>query len=113
ATVIRERLPATLLLAVAALVLAVAGAIPLGVAAALRPHSLVDRPGVLASLAGFAVPSVVRGPVLVLVFSIGLGWLPVSGSGGPAYVVLPATTLPRRAGSVLVRLHRTCKREGL
>jgi peptide/nickel transport system permease protein len=113
ATVIRERLPATLLLAVAALVLAVAGAIPLGVAAALRPHSAVDRLARFASLAGVAIPSFVLGPLHVLVFSIGLGWLPVSGSGGPAYVVLPAATLALGMGAVLVRLTRTAMLEVL
>ena len=113
ATVIRERLPATLLLAVTALCLAIGGAIPVGVAAALRPHSAVDRLARFASLVGVAIPSFVLGPVLVLVFAIGLGWLPVSGSGGPAYVVLPAMTLALGMGAVLVRLTRAAMLEVL
>jgi peptide/nickel transport system permease protein len=107
AAVIRERLPATMGLAVAALLLAVAWAIPLGVAAALRPGSLLDRTARLASLVGVAVPSFVLGPVLVLVFAIGLGWLPVSGNASAAHVVLPATTLALGMGAVLVRLTRS------
>jgi len=107
ASVIRERLPATLLLASVALLLAVAFAVPLGVAAALRPRSLVDRAARALSLAGVAVPSFVSGPLLVLVFAIGLGWLPVSGNDGPAHVVLPAVTLALGMSGILVRLTRS------
>ena len=73
ASVIGERLPATLLLACVALFLAMAWAIPLGVAAALRPGSVLDRTARLVSLVGVAVPTFVLGPLLVLVFSIALG----------------------------------------
>jgi len=59
------------------------------------------------------LPSFVLGPLLVLVFAIGLGWLPVSGSGGPAYVVLPAATLALGMGAVLVRLTRAAMFEAL
>ena len=112
-TVIRERLPATVLLAVAALVLAVAWAVPLGAAAAHRPGSPLDRMARLVSLAGVAVPSFVLGPVLVLVFAIALGWLPVSGNAGPAHLVLPATTLALGMGGVLVRLTRSAMLDAL
>jgi peptide/nickel transport system permease protein len=113
ATVIRERFPATLLLAVCALVLAVAAAVPLGTLAALRPGSLVDHGARLVSLAGVAVPSFVLGPVLVLVFAIGLGWLPVSGNDGPSHVVLPAVTLAVGMMGVLVRLTRSAMLDAL
>jgi peptide/nickel transport system permease protein len=113
ASVIRERLPATLVLAASALLLAVAAALPLGTAAAVRPGSLVDRGARLVSLAGVAVPSFVLGPVLVLVFAIGLGWLPVSGNDGAAHVVLPATTLALGMSGVLVRLTRAAMLDAL
>jgi peptide/nickel transport system permease protein len=113
ASVIRERLPATIVLAVTALLLAVATAVPLGSAAAVRPGSLLDRGARLVSLAGVAVPSFVLGPVLVLVFAIGLGWLPVSGNDAPANVVLPATTLALGMSGVLVRLTRTAMLDAL
>jgi peptide/nickel transport system permease protein len=95
-----------MLLAAAALVLAVGWAVPLGVCAALRRGSVVDRAARLVSLVGVAVPSFVLGPVLVLVFAIGLGWLPVSGNATPAHVLLPAATLALGIGAVLVRLTR-------
>jgi peptide/nickel transport system permease protein len=60
-----------------------------------------------------AVPSFVLGPVLVLLFAIGLGWLPVSGDDGPASVVLPALTLAAGMGAVLLRLTRVAVLEAL
>jgi peptide/nickel transport system permease protein len=113
ARVIRERLPATLFLAAVAVALAVAGAIPLGVAAAARPGSFVDRTARLVSLIGVAVPSFVLGPLLVLVFAIQLGWLPVSGADGPAHVILPASTLALGMSGVLVRLTRAAMLDAL
>jgi peptide/nickel transport system permease protein len=104
--VIAERYPATLELAAAALVLAVGVAVPLGVAAAVRPGSLLDHAARLASLAGVCLPSIWLGPLLMLVFSIQLGWLPVSGRGSAAHLVLPATTLALGMAGILVRLTR-------
>jgi peptide/nickel transport system permease protein len=104
--VIAERYPATLELAAAALVLALAIAVPLGVAAAVRPGSLLDHAARLASLAGVCLPTIWLGPLLVLVFSIRLGWLPISGRGGLAHLVLPATTLALGMAGILVRLTR-------
>jgi peptide/nickel transport system permease protein len=113
ASVIRERLPATILLAASALLLAIAAALPLGTAAAARPGSLLDRGARLLSLVGVAVPSFVLGPVLVLVFAVGLGWLPVSGNDRPLNVVLPATTLALGMSGVLVRLTRAAMLDAL
>jgi peptide/nickel transport system permease protein len=106
ASVIADRYPATLALAAAALVLATGLALPLGVLAAVRPGSAFDRLARAASLAGACVPSLWLGPLLILAFAIGLGWLPVSGAGGPAHLVLPATTLALGMTGVLVRLTR-------
>ena len=104
--VITERYPATLALAGAALMLALATALPLGIAAALRPGSTIDRLARLASLAGVCLPSFWLGPLLILGFAIHLRWLPVSGRGGLAHLILPATTLGLGMAGILVRLTR-------
>lgn len=106
AQVIAERWPATLELAAAAFVTALVLALPLGILAGLRPRGAGDRAARLVSLAGTCLPSFWLGPLLVLVFSFWLGWLPVSGRGGPAHLVLPAVTLALGMAGVLVRLTR-------
>jgi ABC-type dipeptide/oligopeptide/nickel transport system permease component len=106
ARVIAARYPATLELAAAALLLALGVALPLGVAAAVRPGSALDRLARLASLAGQCLPSFWLGPLLILAFSIQLGWLPVSGRGGVPHLILPAITLGLGMASVLIRLTR-------
>lgn len=111
--VIAARWPATLELAGAAFVLAVALAIPLGALAAVREGTLVDRAARLVSLIGVCIPSVWLGPLLILVFSMELGWLPVSGRGGIAHLVLPAVTLALGMAGILVRLTRASMREAL
>jgi peptide/nickel transport system permease protein len=92
-----ERLPATFLLAFAAMLIAVVFAIPLGVLAALRPRTLLDHFCTLGSLLGMCVASNWLGLMLILIFAVGLGWFPSSGyASGPEalkYLVLPAVTL--------------------
>ena len=105
-SLIRARYPATLELACAALLVGLGLALPLGVAAAVRPGSAVDRLARLASLAGVCLPSFWLGPLLILVFSLELGWLPASGRTGLASVVLPAVTLGLGMAAILVRLTR-------
>jgi ABC-type dipeptide/oligopeptide/nickel transport system permease component len=105
-SVIASRYPATLALAAAALCFATGLAVPLGIAAALRPGTWLDRIARSASLAGVCLPSLWLGPLLILVFSILLGWLPVSGTGGPAHLVLPAATLGLGMSGVVVRQTR-------
>lgn len=105
--VIVQRYPATLQLALTALVLALVIGLPLGVAAAVRRDTAIDRTARLVSLVGTCVPAFWSGPMLVLVFSVWLGWLPVSGRGGPAHLVLPAATLALGLLGILVRLTRT------
>lgn len=106
ATVIASRYGATLELAGAAALVAVGFALPFGLLAASRPRSLVDRFARLVSLLGACLPSFWLGPLLILVFSIELGWLPVSGRAGPESVVLPALTLGLGMAGILVRLTR-------
>ncbi len=103
---IAERLPATSELAVAAVCIAVSLAIPLGVLAAVRARTRVDRAATLFALVGASVPGFWLGPMLALVFSIGFGWLPVSGRGTFAHLILPAITLSAPLAAVLMRLTR-------
>jgi peptide/nickel transport system permease protein len=105
--VIAGRYGATLELAGAAALVAIGFALPLGLLAAARPRSFVDRFARFVSLLGVCVPSFWLGPLLILVFSIQLGWLPVSGRAGIASVVLPALTLGLGMAGILVRLTRT------
>ena len=107
-TLIAERFPATLMLAVAALLVALGLALPLGVLAALRPRSLLDSASMVLALLGVSMPNFWLGPLLILVFALHLGWLPVSGQGDGsiAYLVLPAFTLGTALMAVLTRMTR-------
>jgi peptide/nickel transport system permease protein len=113
ARLVAERYPATLALALAAAVVALMVALPLGLLAARRPHGLVDRLALGASLVGAAVPNFWLGPMLIVVFAIELGWLPVSGIGGPAHFVLPAITLGISMAGILARMTRATVLEAL
>ncbi|OGQ84547.1 MAG: glutathione ABC transporter permease GsiC [Deltaproteobacteria bacterium RIFCSPLOWO2_12_FULL_60_19] len=104
---ISKRLPATLELSLAALGVAIALAFVLGIAAAARRDSWVDRLSLLFSMLGLAMPNFWLGPLLMIVFSIELGWLPVSGRGGPAHLVLPALTLGMAMAAILTRMVRS------
>lgn len=104
---ILERLPATVELALAALAVAVAIAFPLGVIAAVRKDTLWDRGAMSFSLIGMSIPNFWMGPVLILVFSLWLGWFPVSGREGTGSLVLPAITLGTALAAVLSRMVRS------
>ncbi len=101
-----ERLPATIELAVAALVVALSLAIPLGIMAALRPGSVWDRAAMGIAMLGISIPNFWMGPLLILVFSLWLGWFPVSGREGPLSLVLPALTLGSAMAAILSRMVR-------
>ena len=100
------RYPATLELALAALIVCVCIAIPAGVFSASRRGSAGDRATSVLTLLGLSVPNFALGPLLILLFSIALGWLPVSGRGGPAHLVLPAITLGTALAAILTRMVR-------
>ena len=104
--IIFERYPATLQLAFLALFVCAAIAIPAGVIAADRRGSGVDRSIGLFTLLGLAVPNFALGPLLITLFSIQLGWLPVSGRGGILNYVLPAVTLGAALAAILTRMVR-------
>lgn len=102
-----DRFPATLQLMAASLVVAIGVALPLGILSALRPDSWIDRFGVTLALIGQALPNFFLGIVLILVFSVGLGWFPSSGRGSFLHLVLPAITLGTAASAFLNRLLRS------
>ena len=106
AAAIAERMPATIELASAAMFFAVLIAVPLGVVAAVRGGTAVDHAATALALVGISVPSLWLGPILALVFAVELGWLPVSGRGTFAHLVLPAITLGAPLAAVLARMTR-------
>ncbi len=91
-----QRLPATLMLALTSITLATVVSIPLGVAAAARPGSWLDRTIVSGSLVGVSVAEFWLGLLLIVFVAAGLGLLPTSGYGTPAHIILPAITLAAR-----------------
>jgi len=103
---IAERMPATFELAFAAMFVATAIAIPLGIIAAVGAGTHVDHAATTLALLGISIPNFWLGPLLAIVFSVTLGWLPVSGRGTPAHLVLPAITLGAPLAAVLARMTR-------
>lgn len=108
-----QRLPYTLSLAGAALLITIVVAIPLGIVAAVQRGGVVDRFVIMLAAVGQSVPSFVVGPLLILVFAVGLRWFPVAGAGAPLAIVLPAVTLALFPLSRVVRLVRTSMLEVL
>ncbi|AOJ84005.1 ABC transporter permease [Burkholderia sp. MSMB617WGS] len=106
ADLIAERLPITLKLGGVALALAVAVAIPLGVVAALYRDTWIDRAALLVAVIGQAMPSFWFGLTLILVFAVGLKWLPVAGNDDWRHFVLPAVALGYYATPAMMRLTR-------
>src|SRR5262245_21861456 len=104
--IILSRYPATLQLATLSLLFGALLAIPAGVLAAIRPGGWLDRTLTSATLLGISLPSFVSGPIAIIVFSIVLGWLPVSGRAGHAHFVLPAVTLGASLAAILTRMVR-------
>ncbi len=82
-TLVRERFPATLLLSGTAIVLAIVTAVPLGVISAIKRYSAIDYAATIIAFLGFSVPGFWLGIMLIIVFSVRLGWLPSSGMVSP------------------------------
>ncbi|HHV93039.1 MAG TPA: ABC transporter permease [Firmicutes bacterium] len=120
-TAILERMPATIQLALAALVISTAVAIPLGVISAVRQYSWIDHLCLVGSLIGISMPSYWLGLLLMLVFSLKLRWLPLSGIGylynglGDVlrHLVMPACTLGFGMAALLARVTRSSMLEVL
>jgi peptide/nickel transport system permease protein len=112
-TMIAERMPATFELAAAAMLFAIAVAIPLGMAAAVRRGTGVDHGAMTLALLGISIPNFWLGPLLAIVFAVELGWLPVSGRGTLAHLVLPAISLGAALAAILARMTRATLLEEL
>ncbi len=102
-----ERIPATIELALASLLIAIMIAFPLGLIAAVKKNTLWDSSAMTVSLLGVSIPNFVLGPLLILVFSVQLGWFPVSGRDGAASLILPAITLGSAFAAILSRMLRS------
>ncbi len=102
-----ERFPATLELAGAGLLVAILLALPLGSIAALRKDTVYDNGAMVFSLLGVSIPNFWLGPMLILLFSLTLGWFPVSGREGGLSLVLPAITLGTALAAILGRMIRS------
>jgi peptide/nickel transport system permease protein len=104
---ILRRLPATLELTLAAMGIALMISLPLGIVAAVKRHTWMDHTSLLFSLLGLSMPNFWLGPLLIIVFSIDLGWFPVSGRGGLGHLILPSITLGTAMAAVLTRITRS------
>jgi ABC-type dipeptide/oligopeptide/nickel transport system permease component len=103
---IGARLGRTAELAFAAMAVAILLAVPIGTIAAVFRGRALDQAALTMSLVGVSLPNFWLGPVLAMVFAVGLGWLPVSGAGSLSHLVLPAVTLGAALAAVLARLTR-------
>ena len=110
---IGSRLLRTMQLALAAMAVAIVIAIPLGIIAAVRKGTAVDQAAMTLSLIGISMPNFWLGPLLAIVFAVRLGWLPVSGTGTVAHLVLPAVTLGAALAAILARMTRASVLEEL
>lgn len=112
-SVIAQAYPATITLTISALFVAVLLSVPAGVRSALRRNKWDDRTLSFVSLLGLSFPNFALGPILILFFSIKMGWLPVSGAGTFAHRILPAITLGGALAAILTRMVRTSMLEEL
>jgi peptide/nickel transport system permease protein len=126
---ILERMPATLELAVTAMLIAIVFGIPLGLWAGLKPDSVAGKTIMTGSILGFSLPTFWVGLMLIMVFSVDLGWLPSSGRGptrellgvpvsflswdGIKHLIMPATNLALFNLALVIRLTRAGTREAL
>src|SRR5262245_10153138 len=108
-----ERLPATLLLAGAAMALTLVAAVPLGVITAVRRDTLVDHGGMRATVLGQATPGFWLGLMLIYVFAVQLRWLPTGGYGTLAQLIMPAVVLAAFYSARVARLTRSAMLEVL
>ncbi len=110
---ILERMPATAELAFASMTVAILLAVPLGIVAAVWRGTAIDFGAMTLSLVGISVPNFWLGPLLAIIFSVELGWLPVGGRGTLAHLVLPAVTLGAALAAILARMTRASLLEEL
>jgi len=99
-------LPATAILSIASLSIAIVMALPLGILAAVYKDSIWDRLAMVSAMIGVSIPNFVMGPLLILIFALWLGWVPVSGKEGLSSLILPALTLGSALAAILSRMIR-------
>ena len=101
-----ERFPATIELAAAGMLVAILIAFPLGIIAGSNPGGAADLGAMGFAIVGISVPHIYLGPLLMILFSLDLRWLPLTGRGGFAHLVLPAVTLGTALAAILARMLR-------
>ncbi len=106
-SLILKKYPATLELMLGAVFMALLFSIPLGIFSALKHYSFMDHFSLILSLLGISMPNFWLGPLLIILFSLKLGWLPVSGRGGISHLILPALTLGTAMAAILTRMIRS------
>jgi len=106
ARLIAERFPATIELAAAGMLVAILIAFPLGIIAGSNPGGAGDLGAMGFAIVGISVPHIYLGPLLMILFSLDLRWLPLTGRGGLAHLVLPALTLGTALAAILARTLR-------
>ncbi len=106
-SMILERYPSTIKLAVAALIVAVGIAVPLGVLAGTNKGTLIDNASSFIALLGISLPTFVIGPFLVYIFAVKLHWFSPTGSAHPEDIILPAVTLGAALSAILTRMIRS------
>ena len=102
-----DRFPNTVILAIAGIGVAVFLGVPVGVVAAIRSRTLVDHGSMVFALLGISAPAFWLGFMLMMIFSVQLGWLPSAGYRTPAHLVLPALTLGTGAMAIVARMTRS------
>jgi peptide/nickel transport system permease protein len=107
ATLIADRLPITGTLGLTGIAIALAVALPLGILAAVRQNTWIDRLATSLAVFGQAMPTFWFGLILMIVFGLKLGWLPISGTGSWRHYVMPGVVLAFTAIPALMRLTRT------
>jgi peptide/nickel transport system permease protein len=105
-TLIAARFPATLELAAAGMAVAVLIAFPLGIVAGAWPGGAVDLGAMGFAIMGISIPHIYLGPLLMIIFSLHLGWFPLTGRGGLAHLVLPAFTIGMAMAGIVARMLR-------
>jgi peptide/nickel transport system permease protein len=103
---IAERYPATLELAAAGLTVAIMIAFPLGLIAGANPGGVADTGAMGLAILGISVPHLYLGPLLMIIFSVHLRWLPLTGMGGVSHLILPAVTLGTALAAIVARMLR-------
>jgi len=102
-----EHISPTLILSFASLFIAIIISVPLGILSAVYKDSIWDRLSMMTAILGISIPNFVMGPLLILIFSLWLGWFPVSGNEGISSLILPALTLGTALAAILSRMIRS------